>query len=90
MTAASPPPPTTEVSQQFSMLISNAFGIVAALAWSDAINGSMQKLQVFKTNPLLGPFVYAAVITLLAYVAGRALSGYLKQPCTQLCKDPPA
>lgn len=76
---------TSDISQQFLTLIVNAFSIVAALAWSDALNGFFARAKVFKTMPTLGPFVYAAVITLLAYFVGVSLSQYVKQPCTTLC-----
>lgn len=77
------------VSQQFSTLIANAFGIVAALAWSDAINTALSKFKVFRDMPILGPFVFAAVVTLLAYLVGRALSDKVAQPCTRLCPPDP-
>lgn len=85
-----PPVPDTqlteaEISQQFATLITNAAGIVAALAWSDALTAVFQRLRIFKSNPLLGPFVYAAILTLAAYALSRALSGLAKQPCTRLC-----
>lgn len=84
---AKAPPNTTEVSQQFSTLIANAFGIVAALAWSDALNGFFQKIKLFNASPKLGPFVFAAAITLVAYLVGKALSRYVNAPCTRLCGD---
>lgn len=78
-----------EISQQFATLITNAAGIVAALAWSDALTSLFTRLQIFKNNPLLGPFVYAAILTVAAYMLSRALSGLAKQPCTRLCPRSP-
>lgn len=81
---------TLDVSREFATLLNNAFGIVAALAWSDALKGAFTKLEVFKTWPFVGPFVFAGVITLMAYAASRALSKLTKKPCTTLCAVDPA
>lgn len=80
--------PAGQVTQQFGTLITGAFGVVAALAWSDAINSYFRKIKFFAGMPLLGPFLFAAFITLVAYAVGAALSGYAKTPCTQLCAPP--
>lgn len=85
---ASPPPQSSSVSQQFMTLITTAFGIVAALAWSDALSGYFHSLGLFRQLPMLGPFLYAAVLTLLAYMVGRTLGQYASQPCTRLCAVP--
>lgn len=81
---ASAPLPA-DIQQQFATLISNAFAIVAALAWSDALKGVFDHLELFKGHAVVGAFVMAAVITLIAFLAGRALGRYAKQPCTRLC-----
>lgn len=78
---------SNQVSQQFATMITNAAGIVAALAWSDALTSLFARLQIFKNNPLLGPFVYAVILTLAAYALSRALSGLAQPPCTRLCPE---
>lgn len=80
---------SSQVSQQFSTLIVNAFSLVAALAWSDALNAALARAKVFNGMPMVGPFLYAAGVTLLAYGIGRALAGQVAQPCTRLCASPP-
>lgn len=71
--ASSPAQPTTNVPQTFATFITNAFSIVAALAWSDALTNFFKHYDVFKTYPLAGPFLYACFITLVAYVVWRTL-----------------
>lgn len=73
------------VPQQFITLITTAFGIVAALAWSDALTTYFKHFGLFRSMPLLGPFLYAGVLTLLAYGVGRVLGQYAVQPCTRVC-----
>jgi hypothetical protein len=98
MSAQPPPPPssqstttttTNEVSQQFTTLIVNAFSLVAALAWSEALSGAFEKIPFFKSVPTWGPFMYAGLVTLAAYFVAKSLSGYVKTPCTTLCTPPP-
>lgn len=84
--AAAPTP--ADIQQQFATLISNAFAIVAALAWSDALRAMFDHLELFKGHAVVGGFVMAALITLAAFMAGRALGKYAKQPCTRLCDAP--
>jgi hypothetical protein len=73
-----PPPLAPNVSRQFATIVYTAFGIVAALAWSDALS------NMFKSFGF-GPFAYAAVVTLMAYAAGRVLASMLVPTCTRLC-----
>lgn len=87
MSAPTPPPTSPTMSQHFVTFFTNAFGFVAALAWADALTTLFQSLSISKNHPLLGPFIYAGLITLLAYVVGRALGEYIQQPCTRLCPD---
>lgn len=65
----------SEVTEKFSALITAAFGLVAALAWNDAIKalfvgpcgssgaGALCALSAG------GPWVYAIVVTILAVIA---------------------
>ena len=52
-----------DIFDKFSMLITGAFGFVAALSWNSAIQGFLQ------SKPYLvkfGPWVYAVFVTILA------------------------
>jgi hypothetical protein len=55
-----------EMIDKFSVLITGALGLVAALAWNSAIQ------KWFESHPLLaagGPWLYAFVVTLIAVLA---------------------
>ena len=75
-----------EVSREFATLLTSAFGIVAALAWSDAVKGAFDRFAAFKNWPVIGPFVFAVVVTVAAYVIGMLTSSLVKEQCTKLCK----
>ncbi|MBW3003828.1 hypothetical protein KY337_04650 [Candidatus Woesearchaeota archaeon] len=51
-----------ELVDKFASLITAAFGLVAALAWNDAIKLFMTNLGLDK----YGPLFYAIIVTLLA------------------------
>jgi hypothetical protein len=53
-----------EVIDKVAALMTAAFGLVAALAWNDAIKSSIQSLGL-EAN---GPWLYAIIVTLLAVV----------------------
>jgi len=55
------------VMETFASLMTAAFGLVAALAWNDAIRTAIQ--SVFAQNLGLGQFAYAMIVTVLAVVA---------------------
>lgn len=77
----------TAVSREFATLLSSAFGLMAALAWSDAVKGAFEKLGAFREWRVVGPFVFAAVVTLAALLVTRLLAGFAKPACTKLCDD---
>ena len=57
-----------EIVEKLSVLITSAFGLVAALAWNSAIQ------QIFKTlfgesNSIAAMVAYATVVTIVAVVA---------------------
>lgn len=74
-----------EVSREFATLLTSAFGIVAALAWSDAVKGAFSRLGAFTQWPFVGPFIFAAVVTVAAFAATRLMSKYTKDQCTKVC-----
>ena len=72
---------------EFATLITNAFGLIAALAWSDAIKAIFDKLGKLKYWPFSGPVMFAVLITVMAYVATVTLGRLSKDSCTKLCTD---
>jgi len=53
----------------FTALITAAFGLVAALAWNDAIKKAIGKLfENYPDSELLGLFIYAILVTILAVI----------------------
>jgi hypothetical protein len=53
-----------EVIEKMSALITAAFGLVAALAWNDAIKSGMATLGL----TAYGPWLYAIVVTVIAVI----------------------
>ena len=65
----------SEVTEKFAALITAAFGLVAALAWNDAIKAMFvgpcgsEGAGVLCSLSSGGPWVYAIVVTILAVIA---------------------
>ena len=62
--------PTTlkqEVMDKIAALVTAAFGLVAALAWNDAIKAVFK--QTFGTDDAVGPMlIYAIMVTIIAVI----------------------
>lgn len=56
-----------EITEKFTQLITGGFGLVAALAWNDAIQGFF-KMFFKKDSGLKAQFIYAVIITLLIII----------------------
>ena len=56
-------------------LVSASFAFVAALAWNTAIQQAIQ--QYFSEDDLVGVFVYAVVVTVIAVIAIVSLARLL-------------
>lgn len=65
-----------QVMETVAALMTAAFGLLAALAWNQAIAWAVQ--QFLSNSPGIGYFVYAILVTILAIVAtiliGRSLA----------------
>lgn len=56
-----------EVLDKIAALVTAAFGLVAALAWNDAIKAVFK--EVFGTSDTAGPMlIYAVIITIIAVI----------------------
>jgi hypothetical protein len=66
-----------QVMQTIATLMTTAFGLIAALAWNEAIKGIIA-MFVPKGSDLMGLLIYAILITIIAVLAtiliGRAIS----------------
>ncbi len=51
-----------------------AFGLVAGLAWNNAVTSLIDYLFPFAANTVLAKFIYAIVITLVVVFVGTYLS----------------
>ena len=56
----------TEVIEKLSALVTAAFGLVAALAWNDAIKSLFAEGGPLHFMASGGPWVYAVLVTMLA------------------------
>jgi hypothetical protein len=56
---------TREVRQQTVSYITGGLGLVAGLAWNEAIKGLIDYWFPLKGNSVLAKFIYALIITLI-------------------------
>lgn len=69
-----------QVLETFATLITAAFGLVAALAWNEAIKNGIN--AIFPTGgdgELIGLFVYAIVVTFVAIIFTILIANSLKK-----------
>ncbi|TNE52219.1 MAG: hypothetical protein EP343_02120 [Deltaproteobacteria bacterium] len=59
---------TEQILDKMSNLMTSAFGLVAALAWNDAIKALFAKYYA-KGEGIGAQFVYASIVTIVAVVA---------------------
>lgn len=62
------------VRKQTIGYILTALGLVAGLAWNDAIKALIQKLFPLSTNGISAQFIYAAIITIIVVVVSLYLT----------------
>jgi len=55
------------VLDTIAALMTAAFGLIAALAWNDAIGTTVR--SVFTADPGVGLFIYAIIVTVIAVIA---------------------
>jgi uncharacterized membrane protein len=56
--------PTQEVLKQLLALATSAFGLVAALAWNEAIQALVNEYLSFGGSGLVSKLIYAVIITI--------------------------
>jgi hypothetical protein len=75
------------VPRRMVELLTNAFGLVTALAWSDAVKSLFAENGVLRVATNFGPWVYAVGLTCLVYLLTQMtfFAKYAKPTCTSLC-----
>lgn len=72
-----------EILEKMAVLATAGFGLVAALAWNEAIQDLFKRIEVFSRNSLLSKFVYAAVVTVIivivTYYLGKSVDKLKKE-----------
>ena len=63
-----------EVRKQVTGYILAAFGLVAGLAWNDAIKALIQHFFPQDKNSLAAQFIYALIITIVVVIVGIYLA----------------
>lgn len=65
-----------QILEQMASLVTAGFGLVAALAWNDAIQ-SLFKLFLPETGEVWAKFIYAVLITVMVVFITLRLSGII-------------
>ena len=68
-----------QVLQTIATLITTAFGLIAALAWNEAIKAIILQFLP-KGSDLTGLLIYAVLITIIAVVATILIGRAIAQP----------
>ncbi len=72
----------SQVMDTIATLVTTAFGLIAALAWNDAIQALITQ-WLGETDALTGLLIYAVVITILAVVATILIARLIAKPAVQ-------
>jgi Family of unknown function (DUF5654) len=73
---------TGQVMETLASLITVAFGLIAALAWNEAIKALITQF-LGAGNGLTGLFTYAILITIIAVIATILIARVIKKPAVQ-------
>lgn len=68
-----------EIRSRVASYIMAAFGLVAGLAWNDAIRSFIEHVFPLKENSLWAKFIYAVIITLILVVVSIYVVRILKR-----------
>jgi hypothetical protein len=72
----------SQVAGTISTLMTVAFGLIAALAWNEAIKAVIAQIMP-KGNDVVGLLIYAVIITIIAVVATIIIARALGKPPVQ-------
>lgn len=68
---------SSKVREQTAGYITTALGIVAGLAWNDAIKSLIEFIFPLSKDTLMARFIYAALITVVVVLISRSLLMFL-------------
>lgn len=68
-----------EVREKMKQYIGAGFGLVAGLAWNDAIKALIEYLFPLEKNSLTAKLIYAIAMTLVVVFVGLSLSKFLRK-----------
>ena len=72
----------TQVLETIAVLMTTAFGLIAALAWNETIKAVI--LQYFQAgNGITGLLIYAIVVTIIAVIATIIIARAIAKPAVQ-------
>jgi hypothetical protein len=71
-----------QVLQTIATLLTTAFGLIAALAWNEAIKALILELLP-QQDGLTGLFIYAIIITVIAVIATILIGRAIAKPAVQ-------
>lgn len=69
-----------EVAEKVVGYITGAFGLVAGLAWNDAIGELIKEVFPLGKNTVIAKFVYAVVITIIIVIVSMYLVKLFNKP----------
>lgn len=72
----------SQVKETIATLITTAFGLIAALAWNEAIKALITQF-LGAGNGLTGLFIYAIIITIIAVIATILIARIIAKPAVQ-------
>lgn len=66
------------VKERFATYITAALGLVAGLAWNDAIKSFIELVFPLKQNSVTAKFIYAVIITVIVVIIANYIVSLLK------------
>lgn len=72
----------SQVGETIATLVTTAFGLIAALAWNDAIKAIIVQF-IGAGNGIMGLLIYAVSITIIAVIATILIARVIAKPAIQ-------
>lgn len=72
----------SQVGETIATLVTTAFGLIAALAWNDAIKAIIVQF-IGAGNGIMGFLIYAILITIIAIIVTILIARVIAKPAVQ-------